>query len=43
MMLQKFVHKRSGVLDFAVGLDGTVAYIDIYNEVYVRNVNADWW
>ncbi|GBC00641.1 hypothetical protein RclHR1_03920010 [Rhizophagus clarus] len=44
MMLRKFIHKRSGVLDFAVGLDGTVAYIDIYtNEVYVRNMNVDWW
>ncbi|CAB5178089.1 unnamed protein product [Rhizophagus irregularis] len=43
MMLQKFVYKRSDVLDFAVGLDGTVAYIDINNEVYVRSMNADWW
>ncbi|RGB35004.1 hypothetical protein C1646_759915 [Rhizophagus diaphanus] len=43
MMLQKFVYKRSDVLDFAVGLDGTVAYIDINNEVYVRRMNADWW
>ncbi|RIA99539.1 hypothetical protein C1645_869919 [Glomus cerebriforme] len=42
-MLKQFVYKRSDVLDFAVGLDGTVVCIDKNNRVYVRNINIDWW
>jgi len=34
---------RGDVLDFAVGLDGTVVYIDMSNGVFIRNLYANFW
>ncbi|GBB84505.1 hypothetical protein RclHR1_11070003 [Rhizophagus clarus] len=37
-----FLFKRDHVLDFAVGLDGTIVYIDKHNNVHIRDSNKAW-
>ncbi len=42
-MQKIFLFKQENVLDFAVGKDGTVVYINRNNEISVRNLNDNWW
>ena len=38
---KEFIYKKSDVLDFSVGFDGSVVYIDNDNHVYIRNLNRE--
>ncbi|CAI2183490.1 16117_t:CDS:10, partial [Funneliformis geosporum] len=42
-ILHSFVIKQENVLDFAVGKEGTVVCVCGNNEIFIRNLNTNWW
>uniref|UniRef100_U9UUA1 Uncharacterized protein n=1 Tax=Rhizophagus irregularis (strain DAOM 181602 / DAOM 197198 / MUCL 43194) TaxID=747089 RepID=U9UUA1_RHIID len=37
-----FLYERNHVFDFAVGSDGSIVYIDVYNSVHIRDSISSW-